>query len=739
FRDILASERISSPGSVIRYRPAISPADSTTYYWRISPDTTFTEGAGFIWSESSFTWLADRTVDQIGWAMADPGQTIAGEFVNILGDSLEENWNFRQTVTDFKITNAVFRDALMPRYEWNGLTYRTQFPWHTRSGLQLTVIDSIDNERWDFNPGGGLYGTTPRSSGDVFSFDTRTPTGRKALMDFIENEIDLGKYVALYSAQRGSSIEYVNDGWLEDESTYGQTLFDVLEREGALEIRDLATLGSVPYNFVFQKGIGRVTEDVAASQTDTIVTLATIRKNWPEGTWRSESIGPATQWNSISTRFDAGAVSASDSCRLLISGAATQRGERTLIEESVLPISATLASTLDISAISPMTYPFLWVELQLFDAAERTVPTLRHLYVDFAGIGDVTINPNLEYAAQDSLQRGEVYRFTTGYENLSAQPMDSVLFEFQAIDVANNTTTLYQRKAPLEGRGRGTVSFELPTDNSTSDLRIQVTANPNNDQPEEILYNNVLTTGVGTKGDPIAPDAKLFFDGQEIRDRDLVSSEPEILLRLRDNDPQLLLNDTIGMNIELEYPSGNRERIYLGDERIEFIPATSTDNEARVFFRPTLTENGLYKINIEAQDRSGNAAGRLALQQEFEVITEQQVANVLTYPNPFSTQTHFVYTLTGNQLPEMFRIQIMTVSGRVVRDIDLLAVENLKIGTHRTNFTWDGTDEYGDMLANGVYLYRVITRNNEGGELDQYDNGTDQFFANKLGKVVILR
>ncbi|MEM9258273.1 MAG: T9SS type A sorting domain-containing protein [Bacteroidota bacterium] len=121
------------------------------------------------------------------------------------------------------------------------------------------------------------------------------------------------------------------------------------------------------------------------------------------------------------------------------------------------------------------------------------------------------------------------------------------------------------------------------------------------------------------------------------------------------------------------------------------------------------------------------------------MITEQQVSNVLTYPNPFSTQTHFIYTLTGNQLPEMFRIQIMTVSGRVVRDIDLLAVENLKIGTHRTNFTWDGTDKYGDMLANGVYLYRVITRNNEGGELKQYDNGTDQFFARKLGKVVILR
>ncbi len=115
------------------------------------------------------------------------------------------------------------------------------------------------------------------------------------------------------------------------------------------------------------------------------------------------------------------------------------------------------------------------------------------------------------------------------------------------------------------------------------------------------------------------------------------------------------------------------------------------------------------------------------------------MANVLTYPNPFTTQTQFVYTLTGNAPPEVFRIQIMTVAGRVVRDIDLMAFEDIKIGTHRTNFRWDGTDEYGDLLANGVYLYRVIIGDQDGTELEHHDTGTDQFFANKLGKVVILR
>jgi hypothetical protein len=68
-----------------------------------------------------------------------------------------------------------------------------------------------------------------------------------------------------------------------------------------------------------------------------------------------------------------------------------------------------------------------------------------------------------------------------------------------------------------------------------------------------------------------------------------------------------------------------------------------------------------------------------------------------------------------------------------------LALEELRIGTHQTDFAWDGTDEYGDLLANGVYLYRVITSDGSGSALEKFDTGTDQFFARERGKVVILR
>lgn len=742
FATPLLTETVNSPGGVIRFTPAITFADSTTYYWRISPDSTTTEGAGYIWSESSFTWLENQPEERLGWAMQHQGQTFDGEFDNIRGDGLEEGWVFTQTVVDVNFTNGLYVDRQMPRMEVNGGRVNSAFQWRTQSGINVLVIDSTDFSDWLFNPGDGEYNSVAHNGlpqyTDVWAFDTRTQPGRAGLMEFLENGVEIGKYVMFYTAQRGGTTNYYNEGWLADSTDLGRTLFDYMEDQGALQIRNMASLGSVPYVFSYQKGLGRLGEAIALTPQDVVTMQVAVLSNWQEGSWSTGEVGPADNWESMDLRLTGTNITDVDSSRVMLYGVRPDGTEQILRDEQLF-VPAVQSINMDLSDISAAEYPRLRTEIMFHDEADRTVPTVGHVYFNYAHFGDVAVNPQLSYSAQDSLDQGQDYDLSVGYENISRVDMDSLLVELQVIDQNNELTSFTRRRPPVAAGGTGEVSFAVPTAAFNGDVRLQLRLNPANDQPEEVLFNNDLTTRLKINRDVIDPNLRVYFDGRRINDGELVSAEPEILIQLRDENTFLPLNDTSSYVIELILPNGARERLSFADERVEFQPATTTENVAEIYFRPTLSEDGVYALTVRAADRTDNIAGRLDFRQDFEVLNEQRVANVLTYPNPFSTQTQFVYTLTGSAPPTTFRIQIMTVSGRVVRDINLLELEDVKIGTHRTQFAWDGTDEYGDQLANGVYLYRVITSDESGNMLEKYDTGTDQFFQNELGKVVILR
>jgi flagellar hook assembly protein FlgD len=141
---------------------------------------------------------------------------------------------------------------------------------------------------------------------------------------------------------------------------------------------------------------------------------------------------------------------------------------------------------------------------------------------------------------------------------------------------------------------------------------------------------------------------------------------------------------------------------------------------------------------VAATDASGNASGAQDYQVNFEVINRSTITQVMNYPNPFTTSTRFVFTLTGSQIPDFFRIQIYTISGKVVRTIDLPELGPVRIGRNISEFVWDGTDNFGDRLANGVYLYQVIARIN-GEPIELRESGADGYFRKEFGKMYLFR
>ena len=145
-------------------------------------------------------------------------------------------------------------------------------------------------------------------------------------------------------------------------------------------------------------------------------------------------------------------------------------------------------------------------------------------------------------------------------------------------------------------------------------------------------------------------------------------------------------------------------------------------------------------MRVLAEDESGNGIRQVDEPYEisFEVVNESAITHFYPYPNPFSTSCRFVFTLTGSEIPSRIKIQIMTVSGRVVREITQDEIGPIRIGNNITTYAWDGRDQYGDQLANGVYFYKVYIEG-DGGDIGRRVTSADRAFKNGFGKLYILR
>jgi flagellar hook assembly protein FlgD len=162
---------------------------------------------------------------------------------------------------------------------------------------------------------------------------------------------------------------------------------------------------------------------------------------------------------------------------------------------------------------------------------------------------------------------------------------------------------------------------------------------------------------------------------------------------------------------------------------------------ASIEFNPFFEKDGEYEMVISGQDKVGNSAGSAEYRVAFQVINKPMISNMLNYPNPFTTSTAFVFTITGSEVPQNLKIEIMTITGKIVREITKEELGPLQVGRNITQFKWDGTDQFGDKLANGIYLYRVVTNLN-GKSLDKYrgpGDKTDKYFNKGYGKMYLMR
>ncbi|MCK4941807.1 T9SS type A sorting domain-containing protein, partial [candidate division WOR-3 bacterium] len=88
--------------------------------------------------------------------------------------------------------------------------------------------------------------------------------------------------------------------------------------------------------------------------------------------------------------------------------------------------------------------------------------------------------------------------------------------------------------------------------------------------------------------------------------------------------------------------------------------------------------------------------------KEFQAVDFTPVISLSCHPNPFRQMTDIRYLISaiGDQQPEL---RIYDVAGRLVRDFS----EQLSVIGHPSSVKWDGYDDLGRKLAQGVYFVHL--------------------------------
>ncbi|MCX7606699.1 MAG: hypothetical protein N2170_05475, partial [Bacteroidia bacterium] len=371
-------------------------------------------------------------------------------------------------------------------------------------------------------------------------------------------------------------------------------------------------------------------------------------------------------------------------------------------------------------------------------------PQLRYWYVFFRPFPDICVDPALRWVLRrDTVEEGEAVNVELGLRNLlSTSTPDSVEVLFLVQKASGSWDTIgWQRYPPLAGSDTTVVRYSFSSVGLGGPNRLRIVANPRPLFGERTFLNNRWEAAFFVSTDRINPVVDVLFDGVRIQNGDIVAPKPTITIEVKDENRFLALDDTGSVIVRLR-PASDRglgERISYSSGRLTFTPARLPDNRARVEFRPDQLDNGEYVLSVEAFDKKRNRSGAQPYEVQFRVINESTVSYVVNYPNPFSTSTRFYYELTGAVVPEVFQIHIYTLSGRLVKVIDLKALGEVRIGRHLTSYAWDGTDEYGDRLANGVYLYRTVMKMPGGQAVERREEGLSDYFKGGWGKMVLMR
>ncbi|WP_462247768.1 putative type IX secretion system sortase PorU2 [Ekhidna sp.] len=707
-------------------------SDSSTIYWRTrytNPEPDETDE----WVESSFT-LIDNVSE--GWGQYDPEQIEKEIVTGVQYNQLTNEWEFIESTTPIDIFTFGVDNPSFTYDDMEAVIGGLNF-FVTSNTIDPTCEENTFNAIAFDKESGDPYRPIVTTEIDVFN---REVCGRlpQRIYQFREEDmigVERRFQVLVDNMSDGDMIVMFNIGNV-DYSNWDTDVESTLNSLGVSTATITSLVDGQPVIFFARKG------DAPGTATTIINdgTATPVREQsidfqddvigkFVSGEMRSRRIGPARSWESFSYNVS---EEVNDNISIDVLGV-DDNGNISTLE------SRARAETIDIASVDAVMYPQIELLFSFDDETDQTPSQLNFWQLNYELPAEGILLP--ESKSSSSLLEGEQNERSFNFLNLSEVDFIDSL-SVMATLINQNTGTIaessFRIAPPVAGdTTEFSVAFSSFNMSGSNSLVVEVLSNEN--EVYELNNRLTLTNIIDVQADETNPVLDVTFDGYHILDGDIVSPNPNVVIRMRDDNPFATKTDTTGINISLRLPGEESQfqRINFSDPRLNYTPA-SESQDFQIEYQPGPLSDGIHALRVQAEDESGNEAGTEPYEINFEVINESTITHFYPYPNPFSTRCRFVFTLTGTEIPDQIKIQILTVSGRVVREITQDEIGPIRIGNNITSYAWDGRDEFGDQLANGVYFYKVFINAN-GNSIQRRSTSADRAFKNGFGKLYILR
>ncbi len=272
--------------------------------------------------------------------------------------------------------------------------------------------------------------------------------------------------------------------------------------------------------------------------------------------------------------------------------------------------------------------------------------------------------------------------------------------------------------------GRFEAKTVIPTDISYSNNagKIELYFQANGSDGSGYTRNVIVGgTATGVTNDHIGPQISIYFDSKNFRDGDVVSEKPTLIVDLHSSNGINLSDAAVGHSLQA---------VFDGQQSVDLAPYyvgnLNSYQDGTVTY-PVTTRLGFgeHSVTVRAFDVFNNPS-QASVSFDVESSEQLSIQNVYNYPDPFSSSTSFTFQRSaagGAGAPVNVTIKVFTISGRLIKTIKSYGITDTFV-----KVDWNGLDEEGDRLANGVYLYKVIVSTVDGA-----------YTSEALGKMAVVR